>query len=413
MIYRKAIEQITWDDIEEFCQQGIPEGAYLDYKQDFPSNLEKTIAAMANTLGGIILIGVAEDNENKPLLPLRGITFQRGISERVTNIILTNITPSVFPEIQICRDSVGDKAIVVIRIPQSHQTPHAISNNTKVYLRTGNRNNPEELGTIDDVEWLQNNRRKSEELAKNLYRRAHGRFANLMENEIERRLDDEDFESDLITKGILTFFLCPLYPKEPFRAPPQMNDVYRQIKVKDYYCTGYTFPLPDHPVGRIVQDGIILSEIDDDLVLHTELNSFGLYFFGQNLLRHYNPHGQQAIAAIRSGEIFSRLDQFFDSAIRLYSELGFWGLLQFMVELKAIEGVRLLQHRGRDDWRRGRVLNCPDSEIRFSEIILAVELEASKPQVILRAAQRIAWGFDWNLSEAELQGCINDIKGSV
>src|SRR6266849_6417511 len=105
MLYVKPADQITWNDIESFCQQGLPEGAYLDYKEDFPKNLEKTIAAMANTLGGIILIGVEEDKQTtKPILPLKGIEFQRGLEERIMSIILTNITPPIFPEVVVCRD---------------------------------------------------------------------------------------------------------------------------------------------------------------------------------------------------------------------------------------------------------------------------------------------------------------------
>ena len=38
---------------------------YLDYKRDFPRKLEKTISAMANTFGGIVLIGVEEDDQSK------------------------------------------------------------------------------------------------------------------------------------------------------------------------------------------------------------------------------------------------------------------------------------------------------------------------------------------------------------
>lgn len=82
MIYTSTIDQITWDDIVEFCQQGRTEDAYLDYKRDFPSDLANTISAMANTMGGIIIIGVQEDAESKPALPVTGIDFTRGLEER-------------------------------------------------------------------------------------------------------------------------------------------------------------------------------------------------------------------------------------------------------------------------------------------------------------------------------------------
>ncbi len=51
MLYTKAIDEITWDDVELFCKEGIEENAYLDYKREFPNNLYKTISAMGNVLG--------------------------------------------------------------------------------------------------------------------------------------------------------------------------------------------------------------------------------------------------------------------------------------------------------------------------------------------------------------------------
>ena len=86
MLYTKRITDIEWNDVVDFCNQRIQEGATLDYKKDFPNNLQKTIASFANTMGGIILIGVDEDNENKPILPVDGIIFERGISEKIMNL---------------------------------------------------------------------------------------------------------------------------------------------------------------------------------------------------------------------------------------------------------------------------------------------------------------------------------------
>ena len=118
-LYGATIASITWDDVDRFCQQGTAENTYLDYKTDFPSDLAKSIAAMANTLGGIILIGVDETDDGKPRLPLLGIDNDRGLDERVLNTILDSMTPPVIPEIVTCPNAAGDKAVMVIRIPQS------------------------------------------------------------------------------------------------------------------------------------------------------------------------------------------------------------------------------------------------------------------------------------------------------
>jgi len=182
MIFSKPINDLDIDDIRIFCEKGIKEGFTLDYKEDFPNSLEKTICAFANTFGGVILIGVEGDQENKPIIPIKGIDFQEGLYERVINIILDNIYPPLFPEIEIVRfqDNGNDKAVVVIRIPQSDMTPHLINNKKNVYIRTDNRNKPEdEVATIDQIEWLYNKRKKSEELKQTLYDNAVKRVKDI------------------------------------------------------------------------------------------------------------------------------------------------------------------------------------------------------------------------------------------
>ena len=55
-----SIDKIELADVEAFCRTGVREGFILDFKLDFPSRLEKAVAAFANTYGGMILIGVDE-----------------------------------------------------------------------------------------------------------------------------------------------------------------------------------------------------------------------------------------------------------------------------------------------------------------------------------------------------------------
>lgn len=176
MLFTKEIAKITFDDVVSFCKQQIPESVNLDYKKDFPANLEKTISAFANTMGGIIIIGV-EDKDSKPKLPVKGIKYHDGLREKVNNIILANIYPPVFPEIQVC-GPVNDMTFVIIRVPQSNMTPHYIRHRTQIYIRTDDINHPEELAPANQIEWLMNRRKKSEELREILYNYALGRNKN-------------------------------------------------------------------------------------------------------------------------------------------------------------------------------------------------------------------------------------------
>src|SRR5689334_6050536 len=138
-LWHKPAAQITWQDVVDFCDAGHPEGVRVDYKADFPDKdkLEKTVASLGNTLGGIILVGIKTDRvTNKPVAPYDGIVIPKGTTERVDRLCLDNIYPSLLPEtVLTMRPDAPELGVVVIRVPQSIQAPHAIQNSTLIYVR--------------------------------------------------------------------------------------------------------------------------------------------------------------------------------------------------------------------------------------------------------------------------------------
>ena len=158
-------EEVNFDKIKDFCEEQNPEGETIEYKRAFPTDsakLAKSISAMANTHGGIILIGVrANKTTNTPIMPIEGMELTQGLEEKVTSICLTNIYHPYFPSIKVCdfkNDNGEDRAVVFIRVLESDQTPHAINNNTDVYFRIKSQNEPFRKATIDEIEWLKNKR---------------------------------------------------------------------------------------------------------------------------------------------------------------------------------------------------------------------------------------------------------------
>src|SRR5690348_11724239 len=147
-IYTKRISDITWADLEAFCNSRVTENTFLDYKREFPTELVKTVSAMANTFGGVVIIGVDEDNNGGPVLPIVGIPFERGLEERVINIMVDAVTPPIIPEVGVCANADESRAALIVRVAQSTETPHAMHSNTRVYVRTGKRNSPEELANL-------------------------------------------------------------------------------------------------------------------------------------------------------------------------------------------------------------------------------------------------------------------------
>lgn len=173
-LWQKPIDQITFQDVDSFCAAGWEESARLDYKGEWPKDLAKTMAAMANTLGGMIVIGVDSDKTtNKPVWPplppvagRRGFPLSAGLSEKVYQLGRDAIFPPIMPEVSPVLENKErpGQAILVVRIPESKDAPHATEGKKSVYVyeRTGNQGYAHSLADIEYIERLFNRRQKIE-----------------------------------------------------------------------------------------------------------------------------------------------------------------------------------------------------------------------------------------------------------
>ena len=109
-MFTKLATEIDFNDIEAFCREW-GEGVRVEYKIDI-AHIPKIISSFANTQGGI--------------------------EERIKQSAITGIHPPVSPEV-ISRDVPGEpgSVVVVVRVGESQEAPHAIQNSTKVYVREG------------------------------------------------------------------------------------------------------------------------------------------------------------------------------------------------------------------------------------------------------------------------------------
>jgi len=209
------IDALTFQDVNNFCQTRAREGLVLDYKVDFPTRLEKTIASFANTYGGHILIGVEETSTGEPVLPIVGVALQPGLRERVVATALQAISPPIYPEVRVVEfQSPGatnnDRAVIVVRVHESEDGAHAVDGGTSVYLRVDNISNHfTRKATIEEVGWLINKRQKSLALKEQLIRTAIRRADNyVITFRNARRLSTEE------PRGTFVLWTAPRFPKK-------------------------------------------------------------------------------------------------------------------------------------------------------------------------------------------------------
>jgi hypothetical protein len=128
----KSLESITYEVIEEFVAQKYHEGKTLDYKlQNYGNDdqqkkeLLKDVSSFANTLGGDILIGIAE--EKGVPIDVPGVVVWDIDKEklRLEAIIREGLEPRIDFSIHHVSSPAGT-VVIILRIKQSNLFPHRV-----------------------------------------------------------------------------------------------------------------------------------------------------------------------------------------------------------------------------------------------------------------------------------------------
>lgn len=129
-------DDLTEDDLQRAVENHIPESADLDWKKDFykgteagKKELAKDVSAMANTAGGMVVIGVDDGNQDHahdldPVDPVPG----RG--EEWIRSVLANWIQPVVPNVgvRVVKSATeAGKIYWVLTVPSSPQAPHAVA----------------------------------------------------------------------------------------------------------------------------------------------------------------------------------------------------------------------------------------------------------------------------------------------
>lgn len=323
MYFYKPVNQITFEDVVNFLKQDIAENTLLDYKLMLPRDNEKfakTIAAFANSMGGTIIIGV-KDEHDKPKPPFSGITFHPKIRGQIESIIQNYIDPVVFVDIATCKDPNSDSMFVVVNIPQSNLTPHLVGRLKRAYVRTGQSSRPEIIVHPDNLPWLLDNRKKSQNLRHILLDKAEAHFNNFLR---------ANYTEQQSAQTVASFALVPLYPQTPITDYKQLPALLKKIQ---FDCEGC--PFPNDTEIKTVQDGIVLP-------------------MGKTASLEINCYGLTALKIIPTDKerfidpqmLYRNAILFFRAAAAFYRQLGFISPLMLRVKVSNARGSRIKTNGG-------------------------------------------------------------------
>ncbi len=139
-------DKVMESDILEYKKYVFSNGKFNSLDQKEANTLMKEICSFANQNGGIIIIGLAEDDKHNPSevadCNVKKEDFETW-EQSFRNKIATTTIPVLYG-ISVFHVTVGESNCIIINIPRSILKPHAFNTGSKdeFYIRNGNESRP-------------------------------------------------------------------------------------------------------------------------------------------------------------------------------------------------------------------------------------------------------------------------------
>jgi hypothetical protein len=190
----KSLESITASDLQELVDNRVMERKSLDYKLLLPGTRDADkkefladVSSFANTNGGDLIYGIAQDHSTGYPSELTGIDLSNKDQEilRLESIIRDGLEPRVPPVGIHPVELANSKTVVIIRIGKSWLSPHRVkfAGEHRFYARGTN-------GRFElDVAELKNAFLFSESINEKIRKFKEGRISSLFANETPIPMD--------------------------------------------------------------------------------------------------------------------------------------------------------------------------------------------------------------------------------
>lgn len=134
-LFASSAADITLGRVRQLVDQNLPEGLTLEYKEAYDRSFVKSVAAMANSYGGIILVGVKDG---------AGVDRLVGVDEEVivqiVNACHDSLEPPWEPEVvAVPLDDESGKLVLVVRVDPA-RAPRPVLLNGSAPIRLQGRN---------------------------------------------------------------------------------------------------------------------------------------------------------------------------------------------------------------------------------------------------------------------------------
>lgn len=366
-MFTKPIDEITFKDVESFCQKRT-ESVRVEYKREITRSIPKIVSSFANTHGGIFLIGVeADKTTNMPIFPISGIPNRSGIEEQIQQKAEMSINPPVRPEVAVINIPGGPNVVVVIRVTESSLlAPHAIEDSTKVYFRVGSVTQPYELklANMELIAHMFKRREDSQIVAKQIIDRIEERVESL-------------YNTDMPNLTVLA------KPVIPYRPVILTSGIYELDEGHAWY-------------PRRVAGGISYLHKDSGSI-YREFNEYGIAYYRTELFE------EEVRQAIEYGQFISPIKFLIKDAEKLYGKCEYLGDIEIIAQLRQVFGRKLYDTKypvyGKVENITDGVLpepECFDSTVYASKRCLLQDLQDAEEliDIVEELVLQLLWTFN-------------------
>ena len=366
-MFTKPIDEITFEDVKSFCDVWA-EGVRVEYKKEI-RHIPKIVSSFANTHGGIFLIGVeADQTNNMPIFPIEGIPKDSGIEERIQQSALTGIYPGIIPEIKLVDVPNSNNVVVIVRVDESLQAPHAIKDVTQVYIRVGSITQPYEYkhANMDNIAYMFKRREDSQVVARQILERIEKRVSAIEPAHIT-------IDSLQQIYGELPKITVIAQPTFPYRPVIPIPDIYELGRKRLYPLRrvegGAAY------VGQRYEGRRALDDITKDYI---EFNEYGIIYRKAMLSIYKDSYTDEE--RMDCDQFFVHIKDVIKYAVDLYGKCEYLGNIKISIQLQEILGWILSDDRGRH-YREEITGNldaktkCFNTEVSTSIECLARDLE--------------------------------------
>jgi hypothetical protein len=150
-MFTKAFDEISLSDLRALVDEGIPEGRQLEFKRDHYGRKDDDrrefaadVSAMANALGGYLLIGIDERNGIASNVCGVEAADPDGLVRAVSDVIRTSLEPLLLEFRVKWVEIEAERGVLIIKTERNWTAPHrvTVAKDHRFFIRDENGKHP-------------------------------------------------------------------------------------------------------------------------------------------------------------------------------------------------------------------------------------------------------------------------------